>query len=85
MNSFNKFRAGRANTMGDKVDINAINKIRKMQDLEQKEMSFLRTDKSVLNRSGNRPMPMLSPKSRAKKEEQDKKLKNSFSNYMDYR
>jgi len=48
-------------------------------------MSFLRSDKSVLNRAGNRPMPMLSPKSRAKKEEDDKKLKGSFSNYMEYR
>ena len=85
MNSFNKFRSGRANTMGDKVDINAINKIRKMQDMETKEMSFLRSDKSVLNRNGNRPMPMLSPKSRVKKEENDKKLKGSFANYMDYR
>ena len=67
------------------VDINAINKIRKMQDLEHKEMSFMRSDKSVLNRAGNRPMPMLSPKSRAKKEEADNKLRGSFANYMDHR
>lgn len=76
MNQFNKFRAGRVAVMGDRVDINAINRMRKMQEQEQQELSFMRSDKNILNRTNNRPMPMLSPKSRAKKEELQKKVQN---------
>ena len=66
--NFEKFRAGRMNTMGERVDINYINRMRKLEDKEKKMMQFVQTDKSVLNRQSNKPMPIISQEEREKRE-----------------
>lgn len=48
-------------------------------------MSFTRTDKSVLNRQNNRPMPMLTDAEKEKRDAFIQKEKSKIGNYFDYR
>ena len=83
--NFEKFRAGRMNTMGERVDINYINRMRKLEDKEKKMMQFVQTDKSVLNRQSNKPMPIISQEEREKREALWKKEQSKIGTYFNYR
>lgn len=50
ISQFSRFKAGRLNTMGERVDIHQIKRLRKMEEHEKQQMNFQMSDKQILNR-----------------------------------
>jgi len=66
--NFDRFKAGRMNARGERVDIHMINRMKSLEEKEKKMMGFCQTDKSVLNRQQNKPMPNISEDERDKRD-----------------
>jgi len=66
--NFDRFKAGRMNARGERVDIHMINRMKSLEEKEKKMMGFCQTDKSVLNRQQNKPMPNITEDERDKRD-----------------
>lgn len=82
-----RFKQGRQNCQGDRVDIN---QLKRMQKLDERQLGAFKGGPRLINqgiiaRQANRPMPMMDTEALAKQEKLKKEQEEKYNGYLSQR